>query len=290
VASDQLSVASKNRSPAARRGFLDISMSYTDAEIEPALDAFEHCISRYAVGLAFESSGPHLDTASATAILWRGRKLLVTARHVFPEGSESAGVTLLLPSSRPLSRGKKVEVFPPLEPNCIVQLRNVALVRCDSREALDLAYFEVDDTIWPNSDLQFYDLPSIAHAPPSGAGCILSGFPADVSDLIAEREWIAKLINRRSKICTPDDSDRFLKGYDSSSHFLMRFRKADIGVRAEGFSGGGVWFLLKQPPNSNIWRPIPGLAGIQSMWFPKKKITLSIRVDHLVQFLDNSVR
>lgn len=265
-------------------------MPYSQAEIEPALDAFEHCISRFTVGLVFESTGPFLDTASATAVSWRGRRLLVTARHVFPQGAEDRGVTLLLPSDRPLSRGKESDTLPPLELNCVKQLTQISVVRCDFEDAVDLAYFEISESVSANSDLQFYDLPLIARTPEPGAGCILCGFPADLSASLSKGEWLARLVNRRSKICMPDDQQRFLKGFEPDFHFLMKFRKADKGNRAEGFSGGGVWFPLRQNSKSKIRRALPGLAGIQSKWFSSSAITASVKVEHLVRFLDQTMK
>ena len=58
-----------------------------------------------------------------------------------------------------------------------------------------------------------------------------------------------------------------------------------FGKTAPGFSGAGVWFPLVQPEGSTVWRPNLGLAGIQSSWYPRKEITLAVRVDQLVRFL-----
>ena len=69
----------------------------------------------------------------------------------------------------------------------------------------------------------------------------------------------------------------------------MKFHAADKGKNAEGFSGGGVWFLMEKPGAETVWRPTPGLAGIQSKWFPKKSVTLAVRVELLVRFLTESI-
>jgi len=166
-------------------------------------------------------------------------------------------------------------------------LPHVTLVRCEFE---DLAYFEVDDGFGPLSDIEFCELPAFATSPPVGTSCVLSGFPQDLSGRISTEEVIVNLANRWSQVCSLGGDERFLKGLDPKRHFLMTFHKADKGKQAEGFSGAGVWFPLREPSTSQVWRPVPGLAGIQSKWFPKKALTLSVRVELLVRFLGETLK
>ena len=251
-----------------------------------ATDAFEHCVSRYSVGLVFGERGQHVDTASGVAVAWRGRHVIVTAKHVFPEGAEDQGVTLILPRDRPLHRGDGVGQLPPNDLDCVIPMPRVAVVRSNSE---DLAYFEVNRSIGDASDVEYYELPSIAVTPPSGTRCALSGFPEDLSGRISDEEVVVRLANRWSEVAKPGTAGRFLKGFDSEAHFLMEFRKADKGKRPEGFSGGGVWFPLRQSSDTQLWRAVPGLAGVQSAWFPNRALTLSVRVECLVRFLDQAL-
>ena len=46
-------------------------MNYQESEIEPARDAFEHCVSRHSVGFVFGGNSQHLDTASGVALSWQ---------------------------------------------------------------------------------------------------------------------------------------------------------------------------------------------------------------------------
>jgi hypothetical protein len=256
-------------------------MNYQESEIEPARDAFEHCVSRHSVGFVFGGNSQHLDTASGVALSWQKRQLIVTANHVFPTGAENEEFGVLLPRDSPLNRSDQASL-PPKEPACVVVMPRVSLVRHNSH---DLAFFEVDDRFGESSDVEFYELPSFAVAPPPGTGCLLSGYPRDLSRPISPDEGLVNLANRWSKIHSPGDKERFLKGFDSKSQFLMEFRKANKGKRAEGFSGGGIWFPLRQVPDSMVWHIVPGLAGIQSKWFARSALTLSVKVECLVRFL-----
>jgi hypothetical protein len=254
---------------------------------EHASDAFEERISRYSVGLVFRGRDGNPETASAVALSWKRRGLIVTAEHVIPKGAEGEGVLCVLPRGRPLSRGEHRTHLPPLDSGCLVPLPHVTLVRCEFE---DFAYFEVDDGFGPLSDIEFCELPSFATSPPVGTSCVLSGFPQDLSGRISAEEVIVNLANRWSQVCSLGDDERFLKGFDPRRHFLMKFHKADKGKQAEGFSGAGVWFPLRESSDSQLWRPVPGLAGIQSKWFPNKALTLSVRVELLVRFLGDSMK
>jgi hypothetical protein len=252
-----------------------------------ASDAFEERVSRYSVGLIFRGGEGRPETASAVALNWRRRRVIVTAAHVIPKHEEGDGVFLVLPRSRPLSRGDHSAGLPPLDLECLVSLPHIALVRC---EFDDLAYFEVDDKFGDLSDIEFCELPAFAVAPSVGTSCVLSGFPQDLSGRISSEEVIVNLANRWSQVCGLGDDERFLKGFDSERHFLMEFHKADKGKQAEGFSGAGIWFALRESSASRVWRPVPGLAGIQSKWFPNKALTLSVRVELLVRFLGENLK
>jgi hypothetical protein len=260
-------------------------MDYQEIEVEPARDAIEHSISRHSVGFVFGGTGRQLDTASGVALIWRKRRLIVTANHVFPAGAENEDFVVILPRDRPLNRSDKV-VLPPKDMACVVSMPRVSLVRCDSD---DLAYFEVDDKFGESSDIDFYELPPFAVCPPAGTGCLLSGYPQDLSGPISSDEGLVNLANRWSKIESLGEKERFLKGFDGDSQFLMKFRKANKGERAEGFSGGGVWFPLRQASDSRVWHAVSGLAGIQSKWFQGSALTLAVRVEILVRFLDHTI-
>jgi hypothetical protein len=166
-------------------------------------------------------------------------------------------------------------------------LPSLSLVRC---ELQDLAYFEGNENFGNASDVDFCEIPSFALSPPIGTSCVLSGFPQDLSGRISSEEVLVNLANRWSEVCTPGNSEGFLKGFDAEHHFLMKFHKADKGERPEGFSGGGIWFPLRESSASQIWHPVPGLAGIQSKWFPNSALTLAVRVELLVRFLEDSLK
>jgi hypothetical protein len=266
---------------------LNVDIASLERIFQHASDAFEERISRYSVGLAFRGREGNPETASAVALNWKQRRVIVTAEHVIPREEEGEGVLCVLPRSRPLSRGDHRAEFPPLDSGCLVSLPRITLVRCEFE---DLAYFEVDDSFGHLSDIEFCDIPAFAAAPPVGTSCVLSGFPQDLSGRISSEEVIVNLANRWSQVCSLGDDERFLKGFDSEHHFLMKFHKADKGKQAEGFSGAGVWFPLRESSDSQVWRPVPGLAGIQSKWFHNKALTLSVRVELLVRFLRESLK
>jgi hypothetical protein len=249
--------------------------------------AFEERVSRHSVGLVFKGTQGLPETASAVALRWKQRRVVVTADHVIPRGNEGDGVSLILPRDRPLSRGNDIQPLPPPDSDCVVSLPHLSLIRCEFE---DLAYFEVDEKFGEGSDIEFCEIPSFAASPPIGTSCVLSGFPQDLSGRLSSEEVIVNLANRWSEVCVLGDSERFLKGFDPERHFLMKFHKADKGERPEGFSGAGVWFPLRESSASQIWHPVPGLAGIQSKWFPSSAVTLSVRAELLARFLQESLK
>ena len=266
------------------------------SEIEPLLasvfqqasEAIEYCVSRYTVGIAFGPLDVNVDMASGVALKWRGRRIVATAKHAFPSGSEVQHVTLIFPRDRPLNRGDMAEEIPPLDLGCISHVPKPAVIKCPT-EGIDLVFLEITENMCNAGDVDFYELQASARTPSDGTSCVMTGFPNDLSGAISEQEAVVRLANRWSEICNLGDEERFLKEHDRNIHFLMRFHKADRGKRAEGFSGGGIWFALKASSESRLWRPVPGLAGIQSSWFQKSQVTQSVRVEHLVRFLEESL-
>jgi hypothetical protein len=253
---------------------------------DQASDAFEHRVARHSVGIVFGEIGQHVDTATGIAVLWHAKHIIVTASHVFQGSSLDQAVTLILPRDRPLHRGNGVGAMPPLDLDCLLPIPRVSPVMGQSE---DLAYFEIDESLTAASDLEFFELPLNAVAPPAGSSCLLSGFPSDLSGRISNEEVLVNLANRWSEIIDCGGDGRFLGGFDPNLHFLMEFRKADKGRQPEGFSGAGIWFPLRQSSDGPIWHAVPGLAGVQSSWFPRKSLTMATRVECLVRLLKENI-
>lgn len=249
-------------------------------------DALENCVARYTVGFVFKFQGPpHLDVAAGVAIKWNGRRLIVTARHVLKE-EDFDDVRLILPLDQPFDRGGTVVVPQELHPVVAMPVPKASFVQCEWE---DLGYFEVATNFAASSDLDFYPLPPLARTPVEGRGCVLMGFPRDLSGPLSGSEAAAVLAARWSSVHDAGEEGKFLKSFERNDHFLMKFHEADKGKNAEGFSGGGVWFLTEEPGAETVWRLTAGLAGIQSKWFPKKSVTLAVRVELLVRFLTESI-
>jgi hypothetical protein len=249
-------------------------------------DAFENCVARYTIGFVFPFQGPpHLDVAAGVAVKWNGRCLIVTARHVLKE-EDFDGVHLILPLDQPFGRGGPIVVPKKTHPMVEMPVPKASFVQCEWE---DLGYFEVASNFGGSSDLDFYPLPPLARTPGSNTGCVLMGFPRDLSGPLSRSQAAAVLAARWSSVHDVGEEAKFLKPFAQNNHFLMKFHAADKGKSAEGFSGGGVWFLIEQPGSETVWRPTPGLAGIQSKWFSKKSITLAVRVELLVRFLSESI-
>ncbi len=271
-----------------RLKWTDLAGTKADLKVvsEHATEAFERTVGRCCVGLVFGPQGANLDTASGVAVSWQGHRGIVTAGHVFGPNTDDE-VVLILPRDRPFERGNRTEHLPPEDLECVVRIPRPEIIQCDF-ENTDLCYFAVGDEIGNGTDLEFYELPSFAKTPPSDTACMLSGFPADLSGPISAEESLVRLANRWSTICNDEDKS-FLKNFDPAIHFLMDFHVADKGKRAEGFSGGGVWFPLRQPANSPLWHAVRGLAGIQTAWYPRRALTQAVRVEVLVRFLQRTL-
>lgn len=257
----------------------------SDGLIRSQLDALEHAIGRYTVGFVFPWQGRrHVPTASGVAVTWANRRIVVTAKHVFEGITDDDDFLLVLPVDRPFQRDDKI-TMPSTQDAEIVARPSAPITKSKS---CDLAFFEVNDDFGRSSDLEFYRLPSFARTPDHPAQCVMMGFPEDLAiPLPALDEALINVAARWSETLDPSEESRFLsiKDFDSESHFLMKFRAANKGKAAPGFSGGGIWFPIKQKQSALLWCPNPGLAGIQSSWFPKRSTTLAIRVELLVHFL-----
>jgi hypothetical protein len=253
--------------------------------IRNQLDALEHAIGRYTIGFVFPWQGQqHVPTASGIAVTWADKRIVVTAKHVFEGTGDNEEFLLILPVDRPFERDDQI-TMPSAQDAKIVARPAAPIIESKS---CDLAFFEVNDDFGTSSDLEFYSLPSFARAPGHPAQCVMMGFPEDLAiPLPTIDEALINIAARWSETLDPSEESRFIsvKDFDQQSHFLMKFRTANKGKAAPGFSGGGIWFPIKQQQSAQLWRPNPGLAGIQSSWFPKRSTTLAIRVELLVDFL-----
>jgi hypothetical protein len=253
--------------------------------VRSQLDAIEHSVGRYTVGFIFPWSGQrHVPTASGVAVKWANKRVVVSAKHVF-EG-DPKDVQLALPVKRPFSRDEEIKAPSSFDAE-IVRRPMTPIIESDS---YDLAFFEVNENFGQSSDLDFYPLPTFARTPEHPAQCALVGYPEDLTvPLPYAGEAIINVAARWSETLDPNEEARFLstRDFDVECHFLMKFRAANKGKTAPGFSGCGVWFSIRQPASAQVWRPNPGLAGIQSSWFAKRSITLAVKVELLVEFLSN---
>ena len=236
---------------------------------EKMRDAFESCVARYTVGFVFPfKSTPHLDVAAGVAVKWNGRRLIVTARHVLTD-EDFDGVHLLLPLERPFDRGGPIMV--PKEPHPMVAMPvpRTSFVQCEWE---DLGYFEVASDFGGLSDLDFYPLPPHARTPGSDTRCVLMGFPRDLSGPLSGSEAATVLAARWSSVHDAGEEARFLKSFARNNHFLMKFHAADKGKNAEGFSGGGVWFLMEKPGPRRFGVQLQGWQAYSQNGFPRSQL------------------
>jgi hypothetical protein len=212
---------------------------------------FLRCISRERIILQWRTQGEdqvgrskawffpwngqrHIPTATGVAVEWANKRVLVSAKHVLEDTSDE--IQLVLPVERPFNRNAEIKVPSILDAE-IVPRPSTPIVKSDSH---DLAFFEVSKSFGQSADLAFYPLPAYARTPKHPAQCVLVGFPEDLSTpLPSKGEAIVNVAARWSETLDPSAESPFLssRDFDPEFHFLMKFRAANKGKAAPGFSG-----------------------------------------------------
>ncbi len=224
-----------------------------------------------------------------SACRWRGKELILTAKHVL-EGAGTADVRFFLRPGGAIDWNTR-----PSQP---------ATAECTRFEIDDIVRCAPEDlaciVLRPGSahhSLEFADLPAaFADIPPPGSGTLIFGCPFDQSIPVASFSQpggpLWRALAARPQGCwalvEKDPPPFFPSSYDPVRHFLLRYDPAEEGALPHGFSGAGSWYqnLARAP----FWAANPVLAGVQVSWHRPSNLMIAIRSEVVRGFISDAIR
>jgi hypothetical protein len=226
------------------------------------------------------------EMGTGSACRWKGRKLVVTAKHVL----DGAGPTDLAFFLRPSGQIGWVthEAPPPFAERVSLRIREIV-----ESPSEDLAALVVSEEDADRSNLQFCDLPAAFAPVPSGPGVtLLIGYPGDQTFPVAitrQRSGSIQMdLGALPSACwgsIVDEVPRFFpSAFDPNRHFLVRYDPREEGAMPYGYSGTGVWY--QNSMKRELWAADPVLAGVQKEWHRESNLMICIRSEIVRQFLD----
>lgn len=235
-------------------------------------NAIQEAVAWHTVCLVVDKSQ---SIGTGSAILWRGRPLILTANHVIKDSRNDdiyfhfrhEGTMMVAPldefRSHPKMKYKKKV--------------KIEIGRRHASEDLDLAVMEVQGSISADHPVQFFAIPEDAVTPSAGTIVVVEGNPADLKKTVVPGIAASYKIIDWSRIKKNPNFEPF----NPETEFVTKFRAKDIHAR--GFSGAGVWF---DKPTDGVWHPNLGLAGICTHYYERLKLLSAIRIEHIVRFLN----
>lgn len=229
------------------------------------------------------------EMGTGSACRWKGRRFVLTAKHVLA----GAGSSELAFFARPSGRIAWVtrDAPPAFAQRVPLRIEEIFESPCEDIAALILHEEDAD-----SSRLHFCDLP-IGFAPvPSGPGVtLLIGYPGDRSFPVASARQQDGSV-QHALCAVPAACWGSIIGeapplissqYDPGRHFLIRFDPSEEGSMPYGYSGAGVWY--QGPERQALWAARPVLSGVQTSWYPQSKLMVAVRSEIVRQFLEKAL-
>jgi len=223
-----------------------------------------------------------------SACIWKGQKLLLTAKHVV-EGATRKDIHFFLRQDRPIDWNTRPS-RPTVEQAVVLAIHEI--VRCPS-EDLACVVLAANES---GRRLEFIDLPrDFGDVPPDGSATLIQGAPTDKAIAIAEgqrpngQRWrsLALQLSGCWAVVTAEVPRFFPSSFDLTRHFLLHYDPAEEGSLPHGFSGTGVWYRRQR--NGSVWSADPVLAGVQTSWHRESKLMIAVRSEVVRQFLEENV-
>jgi len=244
-------------------------------------EAYEESVYWHTVGLVARRGQV---VGCGSGICWNGTCLIVTAKHVICDTASPSDIVFFCRPDGPIplvTPGGAIVRQPPRASNPGT-LPLEKIVYCEWE---DLAGIVLKPTSLENFNLRFHELTHTAATPAPGTTLLAIGFPTEPSVPVAgglnatfpQSEW--------TKIRTSDDSDRFLRGFNTDRHFLVSYSAAGH-QDPKGMSGTGGWSELDHSVNALVWSPHQSLAGVCTHYYRKKGLLKFVRIEAVIEFLD----
>jgi hypothetical protein len=224
------------------------------------------------------------------ACVWRGQKLVLTAKHVLQDAG-SADIAFLPRSATALGWESPGNIEGVVE-RVTVGIEKV--VRCQWE---DLAAIVLDGDGADTLNVEFCELPKrlAVDETISGSGSVLIiGFPVDQTFRVSESRVPGHTTVIMACPCesfwgelVKEPEGALDSSYDPDRHLLIRFEPRSEGLRPFGYSGAAVW--CDPARREAIWTANPLLLGIQTHTYEKSGLVRAVRASTIRRFLEESL-
>ena len=221
-----------------------------------------------------------------SACLWRGKKLILTAKHVL-EGANPEDLRFFFRQGGKIDWAVKPDLAS-IGSRVSLDVRDIVRSRTE-----DLASIVLSDS--PEHVIDFIPLPkAFGKVPPAGGGTLLYGCPFDQRvpmNALRRGSELRVGFTMRPRGCWAvvkgEVPELFPSWFDTAQHFLLHYDPKDEGAMPHGFSGAGVWY--RRSARGALWSADPVLAGIQSSWHKSSNTMIVIRSKVVRRFLESSI-
>ena len=289
-------MAQKNLGPAERRGFFVERGEHAGFDVVDIAEnrAFAEKAVWHTVGIinqrhdVCESERIISDViGTGSACSWKGRKLILTAKHVVDK-AERTGLRFLLRAGDAIDWDMtgRTEVIESVS----LPIERIVRWREGDLAAIVLRSGELDE-----SRVQFCELPKMLardETVSTDGGVLLIGHPLDQFKKVSEVKQGGMLVEILASV--PNmlmgevvvKPDRALSSeYDPERDILVRFAPNTRGLKPHGYSGAGVW--CDPAVNRGIlWAATPLLLGVQTHAYLDSGLLCAVRATVVRQFLE----
>jgi len=247
-----------------------------------AVNAFDEVVSWHTVGIVGDDGrGPGSGIGAGTAVSWRGRTVILTARHVV-ERSTTAELEFLL---RPPGNIGRDSVYEPesVLTGGIVFKQKLTISDMRLSETDDLAALFVPPGIAESYNVRFHELDSDDAVPSGGSVIMFTGFPAALAQRVngAGRAACRSIAYQRIL-----DQPAFGE-FDPKRHFACDYTYGEGPVEPQGHSGAGAWF--DRGNDAQVWTVQLGFAGVLTAYHRQRGLLEGVRVEIVREFMDSIV-
>jgi hypothetical protein len=225
---------------------------------------------------------------AGSACRWKGKQIVLTAKHLLEAAGPSDVRFFLRPSgrvdwaTRP-SRSAAAKTV-------TLKVQDIIRSRSEDLACIVLGENDLDGRV------EFVDLPNdFGAAPAGGGGTLISGCPSDQIVPVAEavesgrvRRVVLALQPMGCWAVVVSEPPRFFpSSFDQSRHFLLKYDPAAEGAQPFGYSGSGVWY--QGNGSSEFWVARPVLAGVETSWHEPSNLMIAIRSEVVKEFLQEAL-
>ena len=226
----------------------------------------------YTFGIVADSQGLEgKGLGTGVGLIWRGKYLIATAKHVI-EDTPARRIYYLLPGD-----SLQIEESPASIDwtRCRWQVRhtleNLRILYCTTD---DLAVIVPPEQLEDAGKRHFYRLDEHHTTPALNTTVGYLGYPSARAQPVG-KNYAATPCHAFGQICTPSCN------YDLSCEFAITYSPgADLDPR--GFSGSGAWYSRSE---GVVWSPRMRLAGLVTNYYRKSQVLICCRIERLISFL-----